>query len=161
MKAITAHNFHRVPASDLIESVLYDIDRCLKAGVKFNMSSYGSKLDNGNCMACLGGMALLGFEPRITPDVVQKIGHYVCKAGSTVNGETKKYWLARMMDGLRTCMFVNFEEGFENIYRSSIPGPAYDELRLFFKSHYGFYGRMHTEDVTKLQKFIMEVVEIL
>jgi hypothetical protein len=58
-KTITIDKLGQTPLSDLIESVLYDLDRCIAHGVVLDMARFFTR-DN-ICSACLGGMALLGF----------------------------------------------------------------------------------------------------
>lgn len=76
---ITPENLHRQKLSSVLESVKRDVNRVLKAGMKIYMGSYIDSKHVGmynynskvkDCTACLGGVAVLGFMPKFSRDVL-------------------------------------------------------------------------------------------
>lgn len=62
MKRITLENLHKTKLSDLVESVVYDIERVQRHGFEIDMTWWTNK-SNGKCCVCLGGAAACGFLP--------------------------------------------------------------------------------------------------
>src|SRR3954463_3653288 len=63
-KIITINELGHTTLSDLIESVIYDIDRCIEHGIALDMARFFTRNDV-ECSACLGGMSVLGFIPSM------------------------------------------------------------------------------------------------
>lgn len=61
MKHITIENLGKTPLSDVIESVLQDIERVTKAGIHLDMDTFFDRTNTGVCKVCLAGAALLGL----------------------------------------------------------------------------------------------------
>ena len=67
MKTITLKNLKNVKLSDLVESVVYDIERMERFGFQINMANWFN-----NCGVCLGTAAACGFLPA---KVIKKMKH--------------------------------------------------------------------------------------
>jgi hypothetical protein len=106
MKTITLDNLHKVKLSDLIESVIADIEIAQDNGFAINMGAYYKKYDNV-CAVCLGGAAALGFMGKDTIEEL-KTSYGVRSAddlSKVVNHgkENIVYNMIRLFDELRSC----------------------------------------------------------
>lgn len=154
---ITQDNFHEVPLSDLIESVLYDIDSARKAGLGIDMSAYVQH--NLTCTVCLGGAAVLGF-----------LGHGQ-RALSRLNwmmrstdGDERLRRLAYFFDNLRAkrsgAMVIRVLE-FKLLPRDKVA--AIQDTFYAWRHQFPavFVGLIVSEELTRLKKEIKALVAML
>lgn len=117
-KYITVNQFLKLPLSDAIDQVIYDIQTEFK-NTKLDMSSWWKATKKGNlCSVCLGGAAVIAFNKNIVKELPPQL--------VTITEYDKRYGkIAITFDELRRRNIYNAAEtwygkGFDGIIEKKI-----------------------------------------
>lgn len=160
---ITKDNYKQHRLSDFVESVVYDIDRVLREGIKMNMNAFVNMGVSGRaplekCTVCLGTMALLGFEPIIDKKALRKINSLpICNV---------EFDIPNLFDRLRLGDYQAFKSLAKNIFDNNAKWTrALDRQLEPFVDHFDSYtfsgGVLAASDIRELKEYIRGVARIL
>lgn len=170
---ITIKNLHEQKLSDLMESLLFDIQRSLDCGFKIDMGSWVETNEDGKaCTVCLGGAALCGFVPDLCNYDFEFGGKSSVINKLTDNGK-ERYNIDLMTSALNSFRVARFFAFFEQMKSFLLPlkGVSYtkldhlgDEYLMKLRSEgrqYYFNGLLSDEQVEALISNIKIFVDFL
>lgn len=168
MNKITVDNLHEHKISDIVESVIEDIQFVGKHGIGIDMSTYVTSENGKVCTVCLGGAAIMGFIPdnRVHGTYMSSwdlIKHGV-NEGATAEQMGRVLSMSRMFDSLRVRSYLSFSS-YAHEVNNSFPEwfghedhPALIELNNLHKT---FFGIISDKEMKELKRYIESVVRIL
>jgi hypothetical protein len=155
---ITLENFTKVPISDLIESVLTDINTVLKKGYKIDMSTWFSEYLSKECTVCLGGAAVMGFGVE-NPS---KLFHRNIKKTPDERFEEYIDELSHLMiffNALRKKTIWDFGP---SMYSLRISGPVKLVISRWVEEYPNpFYSLLDSKELNRLKKELSILVKML
>ena len=169
---ITKSNLHKVKMSDLFESVLDDISRVRKLRIGIDMGDFFIPGDHlKHCYVCLGGAAICGFIPDLTPTSLQeadrKILDYWYTPGGKVDGTrfTEKQArrlkkMAYMFDSFRSGEIGDVFYNYESFSINNVPIHIKGKVDSEYITE-SFTGEVEGEDLRDLRAAIKRFVKIL
>jgi hypothetical protein len=134
-KLITPENLADVKMSDLVESVLDDLDYVKDMGYGLDMSSF---IDTKECTVCLGGAAVCGFMPK---KEIKKLSK---------RGSTKLANLTNMISRKHSDALYQMAQMFDNLRMLDINGAIY---------HYEVFSNFLVEDSGLVAHEIEEIID--
>lgn len=163
---ITFDNVHQFKPSELIESVLEDIDSILARGIRLDMGEFFNEED---CAVCLGGAKLLGMRSdNINLFLSNQI---TCRQEAITTNKAEwelEYvrtgeYVAELFDKIRWGSCIGVAHGIANLYSDRMADVTYSKISQAVDGWKGrhFVGKILGKDIVALKQSIIQLVTLL